>query len=127
MDQQFSSFRKTFIDKAVGSPEVTFGILEGVIMNGYLEVLEEFLAGCVGLASEIQDVRDAQLNQLLRFECCLVRSHENPVVHLYQRNLANCLSAVYFAGTRRHVRKASARRVFFAVSVSRASLVLFIF
>jgi hypothetical protein len=93
LDQQLSTAVKGFLNETVSRSEVLFGVFCLFILYLKVVVLKVFVSRSVGLASNIEDVGDAQVDQLLCFECRLEGPHEESGVNLEEINLSNCLRA----------------------------------
>ena len=83
-----------------------------------VQVLEVVVSLGVGLASDIQNVRDTLLDQLTRFKSTLEGSHEDSSVNLEKADITNGLLAVDIAGTEVDVREAATSDLILLISVA---------
>ena len=92
-----SSVLNSLVNESIRYAEVLLGILTNFILHRYIKVFEILAALCVLLATRIQYVCNALLNQLLGFKRRLERSHINPGIDLEQIDLLERDSTVYLA------------------------------
>lgn len=71
----------------VGKSEMFLGVFCFFVLNLDVQVLEVFYALSIGFASNIQNVSDARINEVLGLECRLKRSHKDAAVHFEERYL----------------------------------------
>lgn len=107
MNQNFTSVVKCLLDKTVSCSKVLFGVFSLLILDLNVVVIEVLCSRCVGPACYVEYVRDTQIDQLLRFERRLKRSHKNACVNFKQVDLSDCLLALYVTKTLLQMRKPS--------------------
>lgn len=93
MDQNAPTALKSLVDKPVRDSEEFFRVFLRFIVDVQVEVLEVAVSLRVGLASHVEDVRDAGFNQLACFERTLERAHVDTRVDLKEANIADRLLA----------------------------------
>ena len=117
VDQNLATAAEGLIDESVCDPEVLFCVLLRLIVQLQVEVLEEAVTLRVRLASHVQNVSDASLDQLTSLERTLERSHVNALVNLEQADVPDRLLAVNIASAEVNVREATADDLLFLASV----------
>ena len=75
MDQDLAATVQRLIDESICDTEVLLSIFLRLVVQLQVEVFEVLVALRVRLAGNVEDVRDAGLNQLARLESALERSH----------------------------------------------------
>ena len=118
MHQNLATATQSLVDKAIGYAEVLFHVLLWLVVNVQVQVLEVVVSLGVGLASDIQNVRDTLLDQLTRFKSTLEGSHEDSSVNLEKADITNGLLAVDIAGAEVDVREAATSDLTLLISIA---------
>lgn len=67
MDKHFPSLLERISDESIRKPEKFFSVLLGCIPEINCEVFEIILSFCILFASDIQDMGNSKVKQMLRF------------------------------------------------------------
>jgi hypothetical protein len=75
------------LNEAVGYSEMLLGVFCFLVLNLDVQVLEVFYPLGIGFASNIKNVGDARIDEVLGLERRLKRSHKDAAVHFEKRYL----------------------------------------
>ena len=75
MDQDLAATIKRLVDESISDAEVLLRIFLRLIVQLQIEIFEVAVTLRVRLAGDVEDVRDAGLNQLARLEGALEGAH----------------------------------------------------
>jgi hypothetical protein len=70
-------------NESVGDAEVFANFFVGRVLDGQVQVLEVVVARRVGFATDVEDVSNAKIDELLRFEGRLERPHVDSFVNFH--------------------------------------------
>ncbi len=68
MNENLSAVLDRILDKPVGQPEILLGVLLIVIVQINVQVLKVLVSLCVLLGSDVEHMRDSQIEQVLSLQ-----------------------------------------------------------